>query len=1074
MAPSDEHAYPLAPVPSPMIQTDLPSSLPLAPFREVPTDREESRAGRGFWMILVAILAFLLASSAARNSDVWMHLARGRSLAHGQFALGLADPIASGVPANPSWLYDLMGYVLYSTTGETGLVLTKAFVVVALALCLFRLTRTGSEQWLGACCAALAILTTGERLLLQPVALSYLFLALAILFVSSDIASEGRDRPRSPLRLFVLFVLWVNVDRWFVLGLGVVALVWLGQVLDRASGRDGGDGDWWKLLRARGGVWALLSAACLLNPRFAGAFALPAELASAGLPGMSPNGLLYEQVTSPFERAYLAGRALTPAGLAYYALLALSLLSFVGNSAHWSWQRFLPWLGLTLLSILQVRTVPFFAIVAGPVLAWNARDFLIRRLQADSAQKNAWRRASWICRALAVPLLLLLPVLAWPGWLQSPPFEPRRWNIDTPPSLVDGAVAVGEWVKPKQGDSQPLTLHLSPESVYAFAWFCPQVRSVRDPDLTLALQNDRTSDPDTLARLRSLGIDRVIVYDANRARFLATMGALFHESRQWSLLHLEGYLAVFAWHDPAHPSSKPTESRGLNLDRLAFHPDLDARAPGEASVREPEARLWWEAFWKPVPRRLLEQEEATLHLRRADVLARSAPERHQLLWDNCQVAALLGSASGWRDFTSLVEARQRLALVDPLVPSADREYASLPVIDRLSHAWKMRFFHAQDDTSPVSLYLAIRAARRALSINPEAAQAYLVLGECYLRLLQNTRERLWSEQWTELGHLRRCQACTALNRAVLLKPDYSAAHLDLYLLYRDMGFLDLSLKHLRAYADLAQKAGPDPGESVSRYLERVASLREGVSRTAKAIETREYGFLVASAGWNVADRAAKASREGLASKALELLLESDISAFGKQGMSLELELLLKTGQAQKVLDWTGPEQQATLRGVYHLLRIQAEASLGNYERARAECGDMSDSMTRMPSGPTSMGLREIMAEIIGERILNDPSDAKNVCDLIVRAGQRHTFHERLQEFSFALRKEADTIVLRGLLALEQGDGDEAEVAFRQALSLWKNETAVARGEGLDFDSRRVAQQYLSWLESSRVEESNRP
>lgn len=59
----------------------------------------------------VLALAFLLASLPARNSDVWLHLASGRLLAHGQYPFGV-DPFAfttHGVRwVNACWLYDLL------------------------------------------------------------------------------------------------------------------------------------------------------------------------------------------------------------------------------------------------------------------------------------------------------------------------------------------------------------------------------------------------------------------------------------------------------------------------------------------------------------------------------------------------------------------------------------------------------------------------------------------------------------------------------------------------------------------------------------------------------------------------------------------------------------------------------------------------------------------------------------------------------------------------------------------------------------------------------------------------------
>jgi hypothetical protein len=47
--------------------------------------------------------------------------------------------------------------------------------------------------------------------------------------------------------------------------------------------------------------------------------------------------------------------------------------------------------------------------------------------------------------------------------------------------------------------------------------------------------------------------------------------------------------------------------------------------------------------------------------------------------------------------------------------------------------------------------------------------------------------------------------------------------------------------------------------------------------------------------------------------------------------------------------------------------------------------------------------------------------------------------------------------------LEEGDIDEAEIAFRTALSYWKDADTANSGAGLDFRGRAVAQGYLQLL-----------
>src|SRR5579884_3426438 len=85
---------------------------------------------------------------------------------------------------------------------------------------------------------------------------------------------ESRPKPGGGLFSFILhpssfillvFVVWVNVDEWFVLGPVLVALFWLGERL----------GD-----RRRTPGWLVVAglAVCLVNPNTWHAFTLPADL----------------------------------------------------------------------------------------------------------------------------------------------------------------------------------------------------------------------------------------------------------------------------------------------------------------------------------------------------------------------------------------------------------------------------------------------------------------------------------------------------------------------------------------------------------------------------------------------------------------------------------------------------------------------------------------------------------------------------------------------------------------------------------------------------------------------------
>jgi hypothetical protein len=1052
-----------------MPPADLPSAA-TAPhalrvpegLAEAPAPPPRPRSLTGVAALFVATFAFLLASFPARNGDLWAHLAAGRRLVH--------DRLASLPALRAGWLYDLVCYLLYAAAGGAGLVLVKALLVAGLGLLLFRQARAGSRLWVAALCTCLAVLAMGTRLLLQPATASYLLLAAALgLARRPPNVAPGRPAPwLPPTPLLVLFVAWANLDGWFVVGLAAVALLWLGQALDAS-----GEGD--KETRRQGDKetgrpgesglkrfaslspcllvsLSILAAACLLNPSGVYAFALPAELGGLG-GGAAPAGL--RQVTSPFEYAYRTTLGLTPAGLAYFVLLGLALLSFLLSFPRWGWQRLLPWLGLAVLSGLQVRTVPFFAVVAGPVLAWNLHDFFARRPVTAGRAAGPGPRARLAARALAAVFGAAFLVCAWPGWLQAPPFEPRRWAVEPPADLVRAAEVTGRWHADEKFAPGTRGLHLSPAAAGVFAWFCPEDDGLLDEGLAAAVLGEAEAPADWRRRLRAAGVNHLVVHGADGAQLLAALERLFADGRQWPLLYLEGGVAVFGWRDPvAAGSAGLFRGEELDLNRLAFRPAPGRRAPPEGPGRDPESGAWWEAFWRPAPPRPADRAEAGLYLLCARALQRAGAGRPQAAWPAFQAAGLVGSAAGWATPHAWPDARVRLALADP------GRIAKLPEGQALAPA--LRGYLAQYDRTPAApLYLAIRAARRALAVNPDDAQTYLVLGESYLELLHNTREQFWGERASQVVQLRHAQAVAALNEAVTLRPDLRQAHLSLGLLYGKVKYYDLALRHMRAYHKLLGEAGPPPGVGDEEFAERLADDGDKINQLAELVEAEGRRFEKESAGLRVLDRAEVAFRHHLVGRALEILLERPGAAAGQPGLKMELLLLLRTGRARDVRDWLGPEQEDALgRTLYHWLRAQALAASGDYGPAGDELVEVAAGV-RAPGSPPPAAL---LASMVGRAVLEEQP---GLTPLPCAAPWRLKFGTEYQAIVGALvqaiRQEANAAALRGLLALEQGDDGAAEAAFDKALRFWGGAAAAAEGRGLDFEARPLAQGYLGLL-----------
>src|SRR5262249_29689820 len=163
------------------------------------------------------------ASFPAKTPDLWEHLAHGRAIT--QLGFSAITPTGS-----QTWLFDLVCYKLYGILGGTGLVVCKALLMSVLAFVMLRLAAAGRNWWIPIFCVSLALLTLGIRLKLQPTLVSYLFLMLMFWWLRPRENESTYTLPRWPI--LVLFVLWANMDSWFLLGLAVFGLIEIGRILD--------------------------------------------------------------------------------------------------------------------------------------------------------------------------------------------------------------------------------------------------------------------------------------------------------------------------------------------------------------------------------------------------------------------------------------------------------------------------------------------------------------------------------------------------------------------------------------------------------------------------------------------------------------------------------------------------------------------------------------------------------------------------------------------------------------------------------------------------------------------------
>jgi tetratricopeptide (TPR) repeat protein len=1068
-------------VPLPPVTDEAPSVVPLPP-QPVTPPRPDDDSGRpqlyGVDLLLasfVVLLAFLAASTAARNSDVWLHLAAGRALADGSYRFQ-GDPFgqSAGTWINHAWLYDLLSYGLYApfpSLDGSLLVIAKALLAAVLAGLLIRVGANGGIFW-AALSAALSIVALSGRLLLQPALVSVVLLAgtLALLQRGRRRRGEGAGWLSAYGPICVLFALWANLDDWFLLGPLTVGLFLLGDVLAIVAGGD-------KRRADPSGLGLTLVAglaACLLTPFHIHGFTLPVELGlSDTARTLNADPFLRFLFASPFEATYFhTGTSWNIAALAYLALVVLGGLSFVLSRDAWRSWRLPVWVGFFALSGWSVQAVPFFVAVAAPILALNVGDWALRLRSDGSRQRDTL--LTRLGRSLALMALVGLLAVVWPGWLQGVPYETRRWVVLADPSLQDAAEQLAAWRKDKLLLSDERGFNFTPKSANYFASICPAEKGHFDGRMLgsadeaqeyvrirRVLGEAQPAKDDWRTIFRAKRINHIVL-DGSDRRGLSVAFPRLLSSPEWFLMSISGNTAIFGWNDPKK-DVPPPRCPPFSPSRQAYRPDPDKLVPDFDSEAQPESPPWWKVFVTKLPASHADREEAGLLLLYFDLLQGEYFQRNQDAWDASRIAFAVGAGSG----TVADVCHQFLALncfaVDR--PAKAQEMPPLSSPARiLATGLQRSYLMAADDGPPELLWLAIRAARRATHADPNDASAYSFLGDAYLRMARNTRERAFTDTNPPalpfLRRLRAVQTSAAYNRALQLDPDLLPAHLGLITLYDQFRLFDLSLHHVREELRILQARGAAAAANREQFAQTIADLQEQVRQREQRQQKDRNSYEVGTAkSRTVVERAGTALDRGLTETALKLLLNSDVAAFGAEGVEMELGLLLIGGQTDRARAWLLPEHEIVLGPeAYHLYRLQLTAALGDYQRADAELKHMLDVSERpIEYYQIHVTVPQALALSYGQMMLDGRAELDSLPRRYVVYENRQKLLTYMMKLLDGYVKNADIRGIRGLLALENGNVAEADRQFREALQLY------AAGTGIDFNSRELVEHYRSQM-----------
>jgi len=1065
----------------------------------------------GLLIVMVLALAFVLASFPVRNSDFLMHLATGRLLVEGQYVFGSNPYTAASADVwiNHSWLFDLLFYGLYSipSLGPVLVVVVKALLILVLAEILLRVaTPPGRRLWIPASCVALAVLTFSPRLLLQPTIMSYLFLGLTLWLLR-----RPAERRWAWWLLPPLFALWVNCDEWFFLGPLCAGLYLLGHVLQGQLPTMMHQAERLRPEECRrlGLVVVVGAAACLVNPFGIYAWTLPAQLGlSPAAAALHDDPIFRYMWVSPFRfdgPYFQVNSGLSVAGLSYFVLLLAGGVSFVLLGQDQQAWRLLLWLPLALLSASNARSIPFFAIVAGPITALNFLDFAALKLGGEPRLDRAGRNWTLGGRVLTLVAGLALLIAGVPGWLQAQPHANRRlgWNVVLDPGLQQAARQIRQW-QPLLPDDL-VWFNVAPDVVNYLAWFCPGQRGFVDLRLLMDEQaaRDLVEMRESLAKLEQPAEGKEPAWreilSRHRIRYLVHhegdspqpsgfLLSLLARPDEWTPLFLAGGTVIFGWQnaklDPL-PSGLP-----FDLDRLAFGSDAE---PAPADRPAPAVPFdWYTALWQAPPRRPVEAQTARMYRLVFNHQQQMYPVR---LWRLAMVAAAFGAGARHTDPQSPGWlAVSQLALL-PLAPAdtsaLPRVLRELPYL-RLARLWLGQYL-GPDMAPPGGLYLAVRAARKALEANPGDAQTHLLLGQVYNQLANGTSEARLGQGWPALGRVRQAQILASLQQALALDPDLEDAHALLAGLYWRLGAVDLAFEHRKEQLRLERARGFRPPETREQALEGLSRL-EKETQALEALRKRlEDHYVLITAGKPPLERTVRALRlvdpdqkgqrteyqlvrEALKA-AQEIKKEEMVIRQGDQvfspGAQLQIDLRLLLGQlpeVREVLEDRDPSGEPVWKKLlgkhpdlglpaYGWYQICLGAASGDYGSADAALEEMIPQSER---DPAKMRALQHLRTQIGIRIgnvLQQEALRATGCPPWLPWATGHPWQLEVQEVlknSHLLLDlqggPSDLHTLRGMLLLERGAVPEAQQQLRQAL------------ERKWFRAQPIAQMAQRWLQ----------
>lgn len=357
--------------------------------------------------LLILFFMLLIFAAAARpitDPDFWWHLRTGQYILETRSIpyTDIFSTVRFGSEwVTHEWLSEVLMYGIYRLSSYGGLIAFFALIIAASFWITYRRCEAhapnpyiaGLVLMLG---AAATIPTWGVR----PQMFSMLFAAVFLWVLDK----HGREKDsRLVWWLLPVMILWVNMHAGFAVGLALILVTAVGVALDSYILEKLSLLQIWLRVRQLVVFWVVTAAAVSINPNGPRLYSYPFETLRSGAM------MRYIQEWRPPDFQ-------DPAFLALLVLIIITFCVLAVSSKPALPSELLLLCGTAAVTLRSARNVPFFALVATPILAGHLWTWISPHVAASRSLSTDTRvlssKASHIVIFVNVLLLIVAPVAA--------------------------------------------------------------------------------------------------------------------------------------------------------------------------------------------------------------------------------------------------------------------------------------------------------------------------------------------------------------------------------------------------------------------------------------------------------------------------------------------------------------------------------------------------------------------------------------------------------------------------------------------------------------------------------------